>query len=33
MELEKITEQVLPVMEGGEGAGGINDPNNVCIYE
>jgi hypothetical protein len=36
MELEKSAEQVLPGSEGGReekvgvGAGGRNDPNNVC---
>jgi hypothetical protein len=39
MELEKSSEQVLPGREvrGGEnvgmGAGGRNDPNNVCTCE
>jgi hypothetical protein len=37
--LEKRPKQVLPGREGGwkgeggEGAGGRNDPNNVCTYE
>jgi hypothetical protein len=29
----KSTEQVLPGREGGGGAGGRNDPNNVCTCE
>jgi hypothetical protein len=37
MELEKSSEQVLPGREGrervGAGAGGRNDPNNVCTCE
>jgi hypothetical protein len=37
--LEKTAEQVLPGSERGQGereevgAGGRNDPNNVCTYE